>query len=167
MVPTGKHKPELMKLVGEVLSDLNGRPLDAEMESRLNERFGPHTVTYQRLSQLLRAGVEEGWAAYVDIEGSAYRRGRLAEPSADTAQMSIESGLLQDVKGQYHCHTLGEINMIIPLEREGRFCGHGAGWKVFPPMSEHFPTVTGRALMMYFLPEGKIEYKAPPAEIAA
>jgi 2-hydroxylaminobenzoate mutase len=57
--------------------------------------------------------------------------------------MSVESALLQDVKGQYHCHTLGEINMIVPLERDGQFCGHGAGWKVFPPMSEHFPTVTG------------------------
>ncbi|WP_280155896.1 DUF4863 family protein [Piscinibacter sp. XHJ-5] len=56
--------------------------------------------------------------------------------------------------------------MIIPLEPDGQFCGHGAGWKVFPPMSEHFPSVKGRALMTYFLPEGRIEYKAPPAEIA-
>ena len=167
MVPTGKHKPELMNLVGEVLSDLEGRPLDADMESHLNERFGPRTSTYRRLCDLLSAGVEEGWAAYVDIQGPNYRRGRLAEPSDKTAQMSIESALLQDVKGQYHCHTLGEINMIIPLEPDGQFCGHGAGWKVFPPMSEHFPTVRGRALMMYFLPQGKIEYKAPPAEISA
>jgi hypothetical protein len=81
MVPTGKHKPELMKLVGEVLGDLEGRPLDAEMESRLNEHFGPQTATYRRLSELLSAGVEEGWAAYVDIQGPNYRRGRLAEPS--------------------------------------------------------------------------------------
>jgi 2-hydroxylaminobenzoate mutase len=71
--------------------------------------------------------------------------------------------LLRDVKGQYHCHTTGEINMIVPLEEGAQFCGHGAGWRVFPPLSEHFPTVTGRALMMYFLPGGDIEYRSPPA----
>jgi 2-hydroxylaminobenzoate mutase len=53
--------------------------------------------------------------------------------------------------------------MIIPLEEGAQFCGHGAGWRVFPPLSEHFPTVTGKALMMYFLPGGKIEYRTPPA----
>ncbi|MCY0853907.1 hypothetical protein [Cupriavidus sp. D39] len=28
-------------------------------------------------------------------------------------------------------------------------------------MSEHFPTVNGKALMMYFLPGGEIEYRSP------
>jgi len=53
--------------------------------------------------------------------------------------------------------------MIIPIDRSAQFSGHGIGWTVFPPLSEHFPTVTGgKALMMYFLPNGEIEYKTPP-----
>ena len=167
MLPTGKHKPELLDQLRKVTEDLRGLPLDASLESRLNENFGPQTLAYQQISRLLKLGVEEGWVAYVDVEGPTYRRGRIVEPCPETAEMSVESGLLKDVRGQYHCHTLGEINMIIPLEPGATFCGHGAGWKVFAPMSEHFPTVEGRALMMYFLPEGKIEYKVPPPEISA
>jgi hypothetical protein len=35
---------------------------------------------------------------------------------------------------------------------------------VYPPLSEHYPTVTGgKALFMFFLPGGEIEYKAPPS----
>jgi len=67
------------------------------------------------------------------------------------------------VLGNYHRHPLGEINMIGPVDETGRFCGSGAGWKVFPPDSSHFPTVTGGAVtMLFFLPGGQIEYKDPP-----
>jgi 2-hydroxylaminobenzoate mutase len=167
MVPTGKHKPELLRHLALIMSDLKGRPLDEALEIRLNKLFGPETPTYREISRLLKVGLEEGWVAYVDIQGATYRRGRIAEPCADTVEMSVESGLLQDVRGQYHCHTFGEINMIIPLTPEATFCEHGAGWRVFTPMSEHFPTVRGQALMMYFLPHGKIEYKTPPVEVSA
>ena len=161
MLPSGPHKPELMELLRSLCDDIRAMPLDAALEARLNSRYGDGTDAYARLVRLMKLGVEEGWAAYEDIEGNDYRRGRIAEPSSETSDMSVESGLLKDVKGQYHCHTKGEINMIIPLEEGAQFCGHGAGWRVFPPMSEHFPTVTGRALMMYFLPSGEIEYRAP------
>jgi Domain of unknown function (DUF4863) len=77
--------------------------------------------------------------------------------------MSVESGLLRDVRGQYHCHTRGEIDMIIPIDSGARFCGRGAGWMVYPPLSEHYPTVTGgEALILFFLPNGEIQYKAAP-----
>ena len=50
------------------------------------------------------------------------------------------------------------------LDETGRFCGAGAGWKVFPPDSSHFPTVTGgRVTMLFFLPGGQIEYRNPPS----
>jgi len=70
------------------------------------------------------------------------------DPSPETAQMSVESGLRRDLKGQYHSHTDSEINMIVPLEEGAQVCGHGAGWRVFTPLSEHFPAVTGEALML-------------------
>jgi 2-hydroxylaminobenzoate mutase len=161
MLPSGPHKSELIELLRSLCSDIRAMPLDAALEARLNGRYGEGTESYARLAELVKLGVEEGWAAYETIEGGDYRRGRIAEPSPDTSDMSVESGLLKDVKGQYHCHTNGEINMIIPLEEGAQFCGHGAGWRVFPPMSEHFPTVTGRALMLYFLPGGKIDYRTP------
>jgi hypothetical protein len=163
MLPSGPHKAELLGRVHQLCDDIRAMPLDATLEARLNSEYGARTERYARIAQLLRLGVDEGWAGYANIDGTEYRRGRIAEPSYETADLSVESGLLRDVKGQYHCHTKGEINMIIPLEAGAQFCGHGAGWRVFPPMSEHFPTVTGRALMMYFLPGGEIEYRPPPA----
>lgn len=163
MLPHGPHKDALLRWVHRLCDDIRSRPLDAALEAHLNKAFGEGTEPYAELSRLLKTGVEEGWAGYAQVQGASYRRGRIAEPSEATAGMSVESGLLQDVKGQYHCHTRGEINMIIPLEPGAEFCGHGAGWRVFPPMSEHFPTVTGRALMMYFLPGGEIDYRPAPA----
>ncbi|MGK8207844.1 DUF4863 family protein [Burkholderia cenocepacia] len=164
MLPLGPHKQEFLDEVRDLCRSIHGLPLDENLEARLNRDFGVGTAFYERMVRLLKAGVAEGWAAYVDIEGADYRRGRIAEPSDETAGMSVESGLLRDVQGQYHCHTNGEINMVVPLEAGARFSGHGEGWCVFPPMSEHFPTVTGRALMMYFLPGGEIQYRDPPTE---
>jgi 2-hydroxylaminobenzoate mutase len=153
----------MLQVLRRLCDDIRTRELDADLETHLNRQFGVGTESYAQLTRLLKLGVEEGWAAYVEIEGADYRRGRIAEPSHETAEMSVESGLLRDVKGQYHCHTNGEINMIIPLDEGAQFCGHGAGWRVFAPLSEHFPTVTGKALIMYFLRGGKIEYRTPPA----
>ncbi|MBR7964572.1 DUF4863 family protein [Burkholderia vietnamiensis] len=158
MLPSGPHKAELLTLLGTLCNNIRALPLDAALEARLNDRYGASTHAYAQLVKLLKLGVEEGWVAYTEVEGNDYRRGRIAESSSDTSNLSVESGLLRDVKGQFHCHTRGEINMIIPLSEGAQFCGHGAGWRVFPPMSEHFPTVTGKALMMYFLPGGEIDY---------
>lgn len=164
MLPSGIHKDEMSRLLLEVCDSIRGRPLDEHLELHLNREFGVGTQSYARMVSLLKIGVEEEWAAYVEIDGADYRRGRIAEASLETAGMSIESGLLRDVKGQYYCHTNGEINMIIPLEEGAQFCGHGAGWCVFAPLSEHFPTVTRKALILYFLPGGAIEYRTPPAD---
>ena len=162
MLPTGPHKERMLELVREVCAYIGNDPLDDELAERLSSRFGAGTPGYEEMSQLLQRGVDEKWVAYEEIEGPDYRRGRIAEPSPQTMGLSVESGLLANVKGQYHCHTRGEINMIIPLEPGANFCGTGAGWRVFAPMSEHFPTVTGRALIMFFLPGGEIEYRSPP-----
>jgi hypothetical protein len=163
MLPSGPHKSEALAIVYRVLHDIGDRPFDAELEFRLNRYFGACSAIYEALTRLLNLGLEEGWVAYAPVEGAGYRRGRIAEPGRETAGMSIESGLLCNVRGQYHRHTRGEIDMIIPIDSSAQFCGHGAGWVAYPQLSEHFPTVTGgKALIMYFLPNGKIEYMAPP-----
>jgi 2-hydroxylaminobenzoate mutase len=167
MLPSGEHKAEALTLIQRVLDFIGDRPLDKELEFQLNRRFGPYGGLYERLAELLSAGVDEGWVAYAPIEGAGYNRGRIAAPCRDTAGMSVESGLMRNVRGQYHRHTRGEIDMVIPIDDGSQWCGHGAGWVVYPPGSEHFPTVSGgKALVMFFLPNGEIEYMDPPAELA-
>jgi hypothetical protein len=63
------------------------------------------------------------------------------------------------VAGPHHTHPLGEIDLIMPMDADARFDGHGAGWLVYPAGSAHPPTVTGgRALVLYLLPEGRIDF---------
>jgi hypothetical protein len=49
----------------------------AEMERRLNEKYGEGSALYQDLSRLIKIGVEEGWAANQEVEGPNYRRSRI------------------------------------------------------------------------------------------
>jgi hypothetical protein len=63
--------------------------------------------------------------------------------------------------GPRHKHPRGEVNLSFALEGAPRFDGQPEGWVVFPPGSEHVPTVTGgRMLIAYFLPGGAIEWSA-------
>ena len=66
---------------------------------------------------------------------------------------------MENIAGPHHTHTNGEIDLIMPLEGDALFDGHAAGWMVCPAGSSHKPTVTqGRALVLYLLPDGKIEF---------
>ncbi len=162
-LPTGPSKPALLEATAALLDFIGQRPLDDELEAALNDHYGAHTERYAHLLALLRRGIEEGWSCYAEIDGPDYRRGRIAHASQDTHGFTIESGMLRNVLGNYHRHPLGEINMIGPVDATGKFCGSGAGWKVFPPDSCHYPTVTGgKVTMLFFLPNGLIEYKNAP-----
>jgi hypothetical protein len=49
--------------------------------------------------------------------------------------------------------------MIMPVTPRAKFDGRGAGWLVYGPDSGHSPTVSdGRALVLYLLPQGAIEF---------
>jgi hypothetical protein len=66
---------------------------------------------------------------------------------------------MDTVVGPHHSHPNGEIDLIMPLTPDAKFDGRGAGWRVYGPKSAHNPTVTeGRALVLYLLPEGSIEF---------
>src|SRR6266478_2170194 len=59
-------------------------------------------------------------------------------------------------------HPNGEIDLIMPLAAGAKFDGREAGWLVYGPGSVHSPTVThGRALVLYLLPGGAIEFTKP------
>ena len=66
---------------------------------------------------------------------------------------------MQDVAGPHHSHPKGEIDLIMPIEGDALFDGRPAGWLVCPPGSAHRPTVSqGRALVLYLLPDGQIQF---------
>jgi len=65
-------------------------------------------------------------------------------------------------KGGYYCHTQSEIDLVIPIVADSGFCGHGAGWWSTRPRVSTFRFTDGKALFMFFLPNGEIEYEAPP-----
>jgi hypothetical protein len=66
---------------------------------------------------------------------------------------------MNEIAGGHHRHPTGEIDLVMPLEGDARFDGRGAGWVVYEPGSAHTPTVSGgRALVLYLLPQGSIEF---------
>jgi hypothetical protein len=66
---------------------------------------------------------------------------------------------MENIAGPHHVHPQGEIDLIMPVDGDALFDGRPAGWLVCPPGSAHRPTVTrGRALVLYLLPNGEIEF---------
>ena len=86
------------------------------------------------------------------------RWGRVAKASAETRGFSIDVVHMSGA-GPRHLHPNGEVNFCVALEGEPTFEGAPAGWVVLPPGSTHVPTVAGGTmLIVYLLPEGKIEF---------
>ena len=87
------------------------------------------------------------------------RFGRVIESSAETGGLSVDVVDLENIVGPHHRHPTGEICMVMPVTEGARFDGNARGWCVFEPGSDHRPTVTdGEALVLYMLPDGKIEF---------
>ena len=143
--------------IAELSNQLAGRPLDASLDTWLNTEHGVGTATYNNLKRSCEAGVAEGWLA--DREGGSIRYGRIFKSAPDLHGFSVDVVDMKDIAGPHHTHPLGEIDLIMPLDDGARFDGRPAGWLVCPPGSAHQPTVTGgRALVLYLLPEGRIDF---------
>ena len=143
--------------IAELSNQLSGRPLDASLDAWLNAEHGVGTATYNNLKQSCEAGVAEGWLA--DREGGGIRYGRIFKSAPDLHGFSVDVVDMKNIAGPHHTHPLGEIDLIMPLDDGARFDGRPAGWLVCPPGSAHQPTVTGgRALVLYLLPEGRIDF---------
>ena len=145
----------------EALADLTGqiagRALDGHLQDWLNQTHGPDSATYQRLKSGCLAGVAQGWLC--EREGGGIRYGRVFKADDALHRFSVDVVDMQDIAGPHHTHPLGEIDLILPLEGAATVDGHPAGWCVYPPGSAHRPTVaSGRALVLYLLPEGQIQF---------
>ena len=152
-MPSTSFRTHLAALCGQIAS----RPVDASLQTWLNAECGPESATYQQLKADCLQGVAEGWLC--NREGGGIRYGRIFKPADDLHGFSVDVVDMQDIAGPHHVHPLGEIDLIMPLQGDAQFDGHGAGWLVCPPGSAHCPTVSqGRALVLYLLPQGRIEF---------
>jgi hypothetical protein len=146
----------LIKPVAEAVA---GRPVEPALGEELDRRFPPDGEQFRAIESACHQAIAAGWMC---AQGGAGRRfGRVIEPGPQTAELSVDVVDLTDIVGPHHRHPNGEICMVMPQTPTARFDGKGAGWKVYPPGSAHHPTVTdGRALVLYLLPDGKIEFTA-------
>ncbi len=138
-------------------AELGGRPLDGRLGDWLNATHGAGSATFTALNAACQVGVAAGWLC--DREGGGIRYGRIFKAGPDLQGFSVDVVDMRDVSGPHHVHPLGEIDLIMPVEGDARFDGRPAGWLVYPPGSAHRPTVSrGRALVLYLLPDGQIQF---------
>lgn len=156
---TNPPTPETFRAqLAELTAQIAGRPLDAALDAWLNTHHGPDSASYRSLKASCEAGVAAGWLANRD-GGPGLRWGRIFKPAEDLHGFSVDVVDMHDVAGPHHVHPQGEIDLILPLDPGARFDGRPAGWLVCPPGSAHPPTVTGgRALVLYLLPQGQIQF---------
>ncbi len=148
---------QFQALLKPVTDFVAGRPVDPTLAEALERRFPADGETFQAIESACHAAISAGWMC---AEGTAGRRfGRIIEPGDDTGQLSVDVVDLTDIVGPHHRHPNGEICMVMPVTPTARFDGHPKGWCVFEAGSDHRPTVTdGEALVLYMLPEGRIEF---------
>ena len=136
---------------------LAGRPLNSDLQTWLNTEHCATSASFAQLRQACESGVAQGWLC--DREGGGLRYGRIFKPADDLHGFSVDVVDMTNVAGPHHAHPEGEIDLIMPMDGSAEFDGHPAGWLVCPPGSAHSPTVTqGRALVLYLLPQGRIEF---------
>lgn len=123
----------------------------------LEAAFPRGSAAVERLGELFRTGVAEGWLC--DREAGGARFSRLAKAAEETYGFSIDAVQLSG-PGVWHRHTTGEVDLCFAEKGEARFDGRPEGWVAFGAGSDHVPTVTGGTMnIFYFLPGGALEWK--------
>ena len=145
------------RLIADLTRQIAGRPLDDALDAWLNAEHGAGSASYTALKAACQQGEAEGWLC--DREGGGIRYGRIFKPAPDLHGFSVDVVNMADIAGPHHAHPLGEIDLNMPIDGDASFDGRPAGWLVCPPGSAHRPTVAGgRALVLYLLPEGRIDF---------
>jgi hypothetical protein len=150
---------EFAALVAPITQWIGDRVLDDGLEADLNRTFPPGGVHFQSVFDACRAGIAAGWMC--NREGGGIKYGRVVKPGEGSHGFSVDVVEMENLAGPHHRHPEGEIDMIMPLAGSAKFDGRGAGWRVYGPGSAHRPTVSdGKALVLYLLPKGRIEFTA-------
>ncbi len=166
------NRDELIQRSIKLLDEIKDMTPGSEVERWLNKTYGPGSDLYDNLARLIKAGVEEGWAANIEVDGRRYRRSRICDPTAETFNFSITAVYMDSrerYRGQYHAHPYGEMNMVVPVDEGAVLAGPngwcGPGWTAPAPGSHHYPEVKGGALIaLFYLPAGRISYNIKPPE---
>lgn len=147
-------------LVAPIAAHIGAKPLDPTLEADLNRTFPAESAAFQAIFRACREAITAGWMC--NREAGGIKFGRVIKPNAELAGFSVDVVEMNDIKGPYHRHPQGEIDLIMPLTPGAKFDGHAAGWLVYSPGSAHYPTVSGgKALVLYLLPQGAIEFTNP------
>jgi hypothetical protein len=144
----------LMLPVVEAIGD---RPLDAMLGDHLNAAFPADGEMVRAVEAACHQAIAAGWMCAQGGDGRRF--GRVIEATPATGNLSVDVVDLISIVGPHHTHPNGEICLVMPVDAGAKFCEKPRGWCVFRPGSAHFPTVTdGRALVLYLLPGGAIEF---------
>jgi hypothetical protein len=144
-------------LMAIVAQEIHGLPVTPDLAGRLEAKFPPGGAVFDEIERLCHQGCAQGWLCAREQGG--IRFGRPIKPGANTHGFSVDVVEMADIEGPRHKHPNGEIDMVMPIDGEARFDGTARGWKVYGPGSVHRPTVRGgKALVLYLLPEGAIEF---------
>jgi Domain of unknown function (DUF4863) len=148
---------EFKEQLAQLTALIAGKPLDQALDNWLNAEHGVGSSTYAQLKTSCETGVAEGWLC--DREGGGIRYGRIFKPTPELLGFSVDVVDMQDIAGPHHAHPLGEIDLIMPIGGDAQFDSRAAGWLVYAPGTAHRPTVSqGRALVLYLLPKGRIDF---------
>ena len=128
----------------------------AAARAELVKRFDPAGKAAQELNAELRALLEAGKVA--ERGALPVKYGRAAKSGPATLGFSIDVVHMNGA-GPLHRHPNGEVNYCVALDGKPTFDAQAPGWVVFPPGSQHVPTVAGGTmLIVYLLPQGAIEF---------
>jgi Domain of unknown function (DUF4863) len=144
-------------LITPITHRIQGKPLDTALQSELNAAYPANGPEFAAIFDACRKAIQAGWMCNREAGGIKY--GRVIKPSAETHGFSVDVVDMNECAGGHHRHPNGEIDLIMPLTENAKFDGRGAGWLVYGPDTAHSPTVSeGRALVLYLLPGGSIEF---------
>ncbi len=148
---------EFQQLIKTVTDEIGSHPLDASLQAHLQQAFPYKGETCQSIFAACKSGIADGWMCKYEHGGLRY--GRVIKPLESLSGYSVDVVDMHDIAGPEHCHPMGEIDLIMPLDSTAQFDGQACGWLVYGPDTVHSPTVTGgRALVLYLLPQGQIRF---------
>lgn len=161
-----EKRERLLDLLSPVVAEISTSPWTDALAQRLNDSYPPGSELFEALKKTCGDGVAAGW---MGLEGTEERKGaRVVEPGARTNDMSIDVVQLIDFTGPHHRHPNGEVCAVMPEQANGSFDGNPEGWAVYSPGSEHWPAgAGGRVHVLFFLPEGAIEYTNREASLSS
>ncbi len=146
-----------LEILRPVLERLAESPLDEALAHDLARRFRVGGPVWSAIAGACEEGIRDGW---MGLAGDERRLGgRVIEPGVETGGFSVDLVQITNLAGPHHRHPRGEVCAVIPVDEGAVFDGHGAGWAVYPPGSDHVPKgENGCVRILFFLPGGEIEY---------